>query len=154
MKVRKKILLIDDDDECIMIIGSMLKKAGFDVISAVDGQDGLEQAASEHPDLILLDVMMPEMDGWDTCDGIKANKEINDVPVVYLTSLKTPKSLHQNTRALENDGDEFWEASNNGRKGVKKPDGEGNPGGFLVSSARASGDSSWRSARGHPEENK
>ena len=107
MKVSKKILLIDDDDECIMIIGSILEKAGFEVISAMDGQEGLERAASEHPDLILLDVMMPEMDGWDTCDSIKANKGINDVPIVYLTCVNPPKSLHQSHGALETDWDEY-----------------------------------------------
>ncbi len=107
MKAKKKILLIDDDCECIEYIGSILAKAGFQVVSAMNGEEGLQRAASEHPDLILLDVMMPEMDGWDTCDGVRAAGEIDNVPVVFLTCVKPPKNVSQPHGALETSWDEY-----------------------------------------------
>ena len=103
----KKILLVDDDDECVEYIGSILTGDGFEVLSAGNGNEGLRRALSEHPDLILLDVMMPDLDGWDTCDNIRATKEIDGIPVVFLTCVEPPKSLYQAHGYLETTWDEY-----------------------------------------------
>lgn len=77
------ILIIDDDLTLIDLLGQSLGKAGYRVLSASNGIDGLQMLYKNHPDLVILDVMMPRMDGWETCTRIR---EVSDVPVVMLTA--------------------------------------------------------------------
>lgn len=79
----KKILIIDDEPQIVEICSDYIRAAGFDVISAQDGLSGLYLAKKENPDLIVLDLMMPQMDGLDVCRTIR--KE-NDVPIIMLTA--------------------------------------------------------------------
>lgn len=79
----KKILVVDDDPHLRTSVGFSMQKAGFVVIEAHDGQDGLEKFKTQNPDLIILDVMMPKLDGTETCREIR---KISHVPVVFLTS--------------------------------------------------------------------
>ncbi|MBC8248453.1 MAG: response regulator transcription factor [Anaerolineales bacterium] len=84
MSSRKgKLLIIDDDDKLVEAVELYLNKAGYDIITAADGLQGIQQMYSQRPDLIILDVMMPTMDGWETCRRIR---EISDVPVIMLTA--------------------------------------------------------------------
>ncbi|MFC2058586.1 response regulator transcription factor [Chloroflexota bacterium] len=78
----KTLLAIDDDANILKFIDLILTKQGYTVLKAQDGQEGLRQMYSHRPDLIILDVQMPKMDGWETCQRIR---EITDVPVVMLT---------------------------------------------------------------------
>ena len=83
----KRILLIDNDEDYVEMMRIRLTSFGFEVMTAYNGPDGIEVAEAEHPDLILLDLMMPGMDGGDVRQAIKANPETTDVPVIFQSSL-------------------------------------------------------------------
>ena len=78
-----RILVIDDDPTLLWLVGLRLEQEGYEVSLAQDGREGLRQAYLSHPDLILLDVMMPEMDGWEMCRRLR---EVWDGPVLMLTA--------------------------------------------------------------------
>ena len=78
-----KLLIIDDDDKLVEAIELYMSRAGYDIVTAADGLQGMQQMYSQRPDLIILDVMMPRMDGWETCRRIR---EISDVPIIMLTA--------------------------------------------------------------------
>jgi len=82
----KKVLAVDDKPNIIMLIKSKLKANGFEVITAYNGATALELAFSEKPDLVLLDIMMPNMDGFEVFQKLKENDSMKDVPVVFLTA--------------------------------------------------------------------
>jgi two-component system alkaline phosphatase synthesis response regulator PhoP len=89
-KVDKKtrtgnILVIDDEAEITEIIETFLKDAGYQVLVENSSVMGIERAKSFKPDLILLDIMMPFMDGYEVCDELKKNKETENIPVIFLT---------------------------------------------------------------------
>ena len=79
----RKILVVDDEKNIVEIIKFNLKKEGYDVITASNGQEGVEKAFSEQPDLIILDIMMPVMDGYEACRKIR---EKLDTPIIMLTA--------------------------------------------------------------------
>lgn len=81
--MKEKILIIDDETTLAEMLTLKLEPKGFEVISARHGGDGLKMAYQAHPDLIILDVMMPEMDGWETCRRLR---ELSDVPILMLTA--------------------------------------------------------------------
>jgi len=83
--VKKKILLVDDDEDIIKMNKLMLSELGFEVISASSGEEAIEKAGSESPDLILLDVMMPEIDGLQTLAMLKNKPETSSIPVLMLS---------------------------------------------------------------------
>jgi two-component system KDP operon response regulator KdpE len=78
-----RILIIDDDPDIAQLLITILKPQGFTVYHACDGKEGLKNAYELHPDLIILDVMMPVMDGWDVCARLR---ELTDVPTLMLTA--------------------------------------------------------------------
>jgi DNA-binding NtrC family response regulator len=82
-----RILVVDDTPANVKLLVDLLSVNGFDVIAARSGTEGLERAAADAPDLILLDVMMPDFDGFTVCEGLKANEATRDVPVIFLTAL-------------------------------------------------------------------
>lgn len=79
----KKILVIDDDPQLRRLTEYPLTRAGADVTLAKNGKDGLRQFYEKQPDLVILDVMMPEMDGWETCKNIR---QLSDVPIIMVTA--------------------------------------------------------------------
>jgi DNA-binding response OmpR family regulator len=80
-----KILVIDDEAEITEIIETFLKDAGYQILVENSSVMGIERAKSFKPDLILLDIMMPFMDGYEVCDELKKNKETENIPVIFLT---------------------------------------------------------------------
>lgn len=86
MEKQAKILLVDDDPDFIAATVEVLNSQPYEVITAKNGIEGLEKARSEKPDLILLDIIMPRMDGFETCQRLKSEPELADIPVVMLTS--------------------------------------------------------------------
>ena len=82
----KHILCIEDEPEMIDLIRLILGRRGFDVIGAAGGKEGLEKVRKEPPDLILLDLMMPDMDGWEVYQQIKADEKTKDIPVIVVTA--------------------------------------------------------------------
>jgi CheY-like chemotaxis protein len=86
-----RVLLVEDEPDIMLIARAALKRAGLNVITATDGVAALTAVASDRPDLILLDWMMPELDGFETCARLKADPATHDIPVVFLTA-KTDES--------------------------------------------------------------
>jgi DNA-binding response OmpR family regulator len=84
--VSVKILAVDDEDDVRRLIQIKLKKEGFEVLTAVNGLEGFEKARDEHPDVVLLDVMMPKMDGYTAAAKIKA--EVSPAPIVIMLTAK------------------------------------------------------------------
>jgi two-component system response regulator VicR len=82
----KRILCIEDHPEMIELIRLILGRRGYEVEGAVGGREGLEAMAANPPDLVLLDLMMPDVDGWEVYRQIKAQKEISHVPVIVVTA--------------------------------------------------------------------
>lgn len=81
-----KILLVDDEQDILEFVGYSLKKEGFTVFTALNGVDAITIAKKEKPDLIILDIMMPEMDGIETCDEIRKIPELKNVLIAFLTA--------------------------------------------------------------------
>lgn len=88
---KRKILLVEDDTALASVYRSRLELEGFDVCEANNGEDALSLAVSEHPDLILLDVMMPKISGFDVLDILRNTPETTNIRVVMLTALSQPK---------------------------------------------------------------
>ena len=82
-----KILIVEDEEILLTALSEELKQEGFQVVGAKDGMEGVETAKSEKPDLILLDLVMPRLDGIGALKEMKASDEIKDIPVVILTNL-------------------------------------------------------------------
>jgi two-component system response regulator VicR len=86
MSDKRRILCIEDEPEMIDLIRLILERKGFEVLGAVGGQEGLGAIRREKPDLVLLDLMMPDIDGWEVYRQMKADEEIRDIPVVVVTA--------------------------------------------------------------------
>jgi len=82
----KRILCIEDEVEMIDLVSLILKRGGYEVIGARGGREGLEAMAREKPDLVLLDLMMPEMDGWEVYQQMKAAEHSKGIPVIVVTA--------------------------------------------------------------------
>jgi len=90
---RKKILVVDDSGTARMIEQMALGRASYDVVQARDGAEAVQMAAKEKPDLILMDVMMPNMDGYAACRGIRAQTTTRDIPVIMVTTRGEPVNV-------------------------------------------------------------
>jgi DNA-binding response OmpR family regulator len=82
-----KILVVDDTETNIRLLRALLKGAGYDVVTAACGMDALTVAASENPDLILLDIMMPDLTGFEVCQRLRSVPGTRQTPIVFLTAL-------------------------------------------------------------------
>lgn len=89
----KRILAIDDDEGQRLMIQRTLEKSGYAVTTAENGQNGIDLARAQKPDLILLDVIMPGIHGDDVCKALKSDYRTKDIPILFLTSLDTPKDV-------------------------------------------------------------
>ena len=82
----RKVVCIEDDAAMIDLVTLILKTKGFEVLGAMSGPEGLELIAKAKPDLVLLDLMMPEMDGWDVYQRMKADEYMRTIPVIVVTA--------------------------------------------------------------------
>jgi two-component system response regulator VicR len=82
----KRVVCVEDEPEMIDLVRLILGRKGFNVIGANGGIEGLETVRREKPDLVLLDLMMPDMDGWEVYQQMKADTELRDIPVVVVTA--------------------------------------------------------------------
>jgi len=94
----KKILFIEDESALQKSVTEILKKEGYETISAFDGESGLKSAKEKKPDLILLDLILPKLDGFSVLEKLKEDKETKEIPVIVLTNLEDVKDVG---RALE-----------------------------------------------------
>ncbi|MGE5280079.1 MAG: response regulator [Deltaproteobacteria bacterium] len=85
----KKILIVDDEPDVLMLLGERLSKAGYNVIKAAGGQEAIELAQSDSPDLIVLDIAMPGMDGSEVANTLRAQPATQGIPIIFLTCLFT-----------------------------------------------------------------
>jgi two-component system cell cycle response regulator DivK len=83
----KVILIVEDEPKSLKLIRDLLQASGYKTVEATDGEQGIELAKSKKPDLILMDIMMPKVDGYTACREIKMDKATKAIPVVMLTSL-------------------------------------------------------------------
>jgi DNA-binding response OmpR family regulator len=86
MPDRKKILLVDDSSTVLLMERMILSKSEYEVVTAKDGQEGVEKARSERPDLILMDVVMPRMDGFEACRRLREQEDTAAIPVIMVTT--------------------------------------------------------------------
>lgn len=89
-EVRPTVLLIEDTQEVVMMLVDYLEMVGFNMVTAQDGIDGLTQAKIAHPDLILMDIQMPRMDGFETTEKLRSDPEFKETPIIALTALAMP----------------------------------------------------------------
>lgn len=82
----KKILAVDDERHIVRLVQVNLERAGYQVVTAFDGREALEKVESEQPDLVVLDVMMPYMDGFEVLQTLRKNQSTRDLPVIMLTA--------------------------------------------------------------------
>jgi two-component system KDP operon response regulator KdpE len=101
MTSKAKILVIEDEEEITRLLEFRFQQEGYDVLAAKNGVDGLRILQQEHPDLVMLDVMMPRMNGWETCKRIR---QYSDVPIIMLTALGQEADK---VRGLELGADDF-----------------------------------------------
>lgn len=95
----KKILIVDDEPNLMVLLESRLKMQGYEVIMASDGQAGLETAKRQKPDLIILDLMLPKMDGYKVCGLLKNDTRYAKIPIILFTA-RTQESDRQTAREL------------------------------------------------------
>ena len=86
MELNARILLVEDNEANMDMLKRRLLKKGFEVITAVDGEEGIKKVEAESPDLVLMDVGLPGMDGWETTELIRATDSIKHIPVIALTA--------------------------------------------------------------------
>ena len=84
--MKKKILIVDDEPDLLRIACFRLEKSGYQVLSAVNGKEGLEMVEKESPDLVLLDIKLPLIEGTDVCLSIKKNDKLKHTPVILFTA--------------------------------------------------------------------
>ena len=82
------VLIVDDVVDNLHMLTDMLEAQGHEVRIAMSGKEALEKIAEKHPDLILLDIQMPGMTGYEVCEKVKANKKTEDIPVIFLSALQ------------------------------------------------------------------
>jgi DNA-binding response OmpR family regulator len=85
---KKKILIVDDDKAVAETLCTRLRREGFEVIQASNGEDGILKARTELPELIILDVIMPKLDGWATCKVLKQGGETRRIPVLVMSAVQ------------------------------------------------------------------
>jgi CheY-like chemotaxis protein len=84
---KKRVLIVEDESSSRMLLRDMLSKSGYEPCEAEDGTEGLAKAEDIRPDVILLDVRMPGIDGYEVCQGLKENPETKSIPVIFVTAV-------------------------------------------------------------------
>ncbi|NPV55171.1 MAG: response regulator transcription factor [Anaerolineae bacterium] len=89
-KNHSSVLVVDDEAETVLLIKAILRMAGFNVLSAMNGEEAIKKLSSFAPDLVMLDIMMPEMDGWET---LQYMRQMSDVPVIVVSAQNTKEDV-------------------------------------------------------------
>ena len=85
---RKRVLIVEDEADTRAMIGEMIERAGYEPADAADGTEGLAKAESFRPHVILLDVRMPGLDGYEVCQGLRENPKTKTIPVIFVTAVQ------------------------------------------------------------------
>jgi CheY-like chemotaxis protein len=86
MEKRKKVLIVDDEPDIVVLLKSRFQSNGFDTVGVSNGKDAIEKALKEKPDIILLDLLMPIMDGYEAMKHLGKNEETKDIPIILFTA--------------------------------------------------------------------
>jgi len=78
----RKILLIDDEPDVARTVEVMLQAGGYEVLLAFDGEEGCRKASTEHPDLVITDLLLPKLDGWRVCQKLKQDEQLKHIPII------------------------------------------------------------------------
>ncbi|NBB77405.1 MAG: response regulator [Bacteroidetes bacterium] len=89
---KQTILVVDDEQDLLDLIEYNLRQEGYEVILAEDGQEGIQKAREHMPDLLLLDIMMPQMDGIEVCDRMREDPDLSHIPIIFLTARSDEKT--------------------------------------------------------------
>jgi two-component system alkaline phosphatase synthesis response regulator PhoP len=100
----KTILVVDDEKDLLDLIEYNLKKEGFNVLKAENGEEGIEKAKEFHPDLVLMDIMMPKMDGMEAVEKMRKDDELKSIPIIFLTARSDEKT---EVEGLNKGGDDY-----------------------------------------------
>jgi len=106
---KKRILVVDDDPDFVEAVKTVIEKGGYEVDVAYDGKEGLERVALQKPDVIILDVMMPVMNGHETCRALKADPATKGIPIILLTAVadRVTSSNYTHRDMLASDADDY-----------------------------------------------
>ena len=109
MADKKLILLVDDDPDFVEAVRVIVENGGYEVEVAYDGQEGLEAVAERRPDLIVLDVMMPVMNGHEACAKLKGSEDTADIPIILLTAVadRVTTSTYTHRDMLESEAEDY-----------------------------------------------
>jgi two-component system alkaline phosphatase synthesis response regulator PhoP len=104
-----RILIVDDDPDIVESVTMVLQKKNHEVIQAYGGVEGLEKAKQEKPDAIILDVMMPDKDGYAVCKELKADPAYQTIPILLLTAVvsKIPTTSYTHRMGMETEADDY-----------------------------------------------
>jgi len=97
----KKILVVDDEKKIRELLELRLASEGYEVLQADNGEEGIEQARKQKPDLIIMDVMMPRMDGAEAVGHLKEDPQTKDIPVIFLTSMITKEEENEQAFGIQ-----------------------------------------------------
>jgi twitching motility two-component system response regulator PilG len=97
--IKKKILVVEDENCLLKLVCILLTSKGYDVMGAVNGEEALEKISHFKPDLVLLDVIMPGIDGFEVCRRIKSDPKTEHIPVVMLTAKRKPQDIRKGEEA-------------------------------------------------------
>lgn len=104
MSDKQTILVVDDEQDLLDLIEYNLQKEGFDVLKAEDGEEGIEMAREHSPNLVLLDIMMPKMDGLEVVERMRADEQLKHIPIIFLTARGDEKT---EVEGLDKGGDDY-----------------------------------------------
>jgi two-component system alkaline phosphatase synthesis response regulator PhoP len=105
----RKILIVDDDSDLVEAVTLILKSKKFEVVAAYDGKEGIEKVKTERPDLVVLDVMMPEKDGYTVCRELKSDPKWSQIPILLLTAVAShvPTTRFTQQMGMETEADDY-----------------------------------------------
>ena len=104
-----RILIVDDDPDIVESVTMVLQKNNHEVLQAYGGVEGLEKAKKEKPDAIILDVMMPDKDGYEVCKELKGDTHYRDIPILLLTAVvsQIPSTTYTHRMGMETEADDY-----------------------------------------------
>ncbi len=105
----RKILIVDDDSDFVEAVTMILKSKKFEVVAAYDGKEGIDKVKAERPNLVVLDVMMPEKDGYTVCKELKSDPEWSHIPILLLTAVAShvPTTRYTQQMGMETEADDY-----------------------------------------------
>ena len=96
---KKRILFVDDEKDLVTMVAVRLESKGYEVLAAYDGEEALAKARKEKPDLIILDIMMPKMDGYDVCTALKGDPQYAGIPIIMFSAKAQPRDVERGKQA-------------------------------------------------------